>query len=252
MSKSTVERFSNRVENYVKYRPTYPLEMLELFENRMNLDFNSVVADIGSGPGISAKLFLENGNEVYGVEPNAAMREAANEYLNEFPKFKNIDGTSENTTLADKSVDIIIAAQAFHWFDKVKTREEFRRILKENGFIALIWNERELDSNDFQRDYEKVLLEFGTDYELVRHEQITKAVLEKAFELEFKHADYENSQVLDFEGMRGRILSSSYMPAPEHPRFGELIEKLKSLFAEHQKNDRIQVFYKTNIFYTQF
>jgi ubiquinone/menaquinone biosynthesis C-methylase UbiE len=252
MSRNSVERFSDRVENYVKYRPNYPVSIMELFREQMNLKPESVVADIGSGPGISAKLFLEYGNEVYGIEPNAEMRKAADEYLKDFPKFKNIDGTSENTTLADKSVDIIIAAQAFHWFEKDKAREEFKRILKENGFIALIWNERELDSNDFLRDYEKVLLEFGTDYESVRHERITKTVLEEAFELEFKQSDYENAQMLNFEGMKGRILSSSYMPAPQHPRFGELIEKLKSLFAEHQKDDRIQVLYKTNIFYTQF
>ncbi len=118
----TVERFSNRVENYVKYRPGYPREVLDLFRDEMNLTENSVIADIGSGTGISAKLFLENGNEVFGVEPNAAMRGAAEEFLREFPKFKSVDGTAENTNLPDNSVDLVVAAQAFHWFDKDKTR----------------------------------------------------------------------------------------------------------------------------------
>src|SRR5687768_13322655 len=107
---NTIERFSNRVENYVKYRPGYPKEMLDLFREKMNLTENSVIADIGSGTGISAKVFLENGNEVFGVEPNAAMREAAEEFLWEFSKFKSVSGTSENTTLPERSVDIIIAA----------------------------------------------------------------------------------------------------------------------------------------------
>jgi ubiquinone/menaquinone biosynthesis C-methylase UbiE len=248
----SVTRFSNRVENYVKYRPGYPKEILDLFRNEMNLDENSVIADIGSGTGISAKLFLENGNEVLGIEPNEIMREAAEDFLQDFPKFKSINGTAENTTLDDNSVDFVIAAQAFHWFDHKKTREEFKRILKDKGFIALIWNERQLDTNEFLRDYEKTLVKFGTDYEQVRHENITKDVLEKAFQIEFKQAVFENSQILDFEGMKGRILSSSYMPSPEHPRFDELIKILKTLFAEHQKNGKIQVLYDTNIFYSQF
>lgn len=252
MSKNTVERFSNRVENYVKYRPNYPLEMLSVFRERMNLTPNSVVADIGSGTGISTKLFLENGNMVYGVEPNAAMRAAAENYLRGFANFINLGGTSENTVLADKSVDLIIAAQAYHWFEQDKTLEEFTRILKKDGFVALIWNERVLDSNKFLRDYERILLEFGTDYDLVRHEQITEEVLEQTFLKKFDLAVFDNAQTLDFNGLKGRMLSSSYMPSPEHERFDELVENLKSLFAEHQKDDRIQILYKTNIFYTQF
>lgn len=248
----TVERFSNRVENYVKYRPSYPKEVLDLFRDEMNLNENSVIADIGSGTGISAKLFLENGNEVFGVEPNEIMREAAEDFLQDFPKFKSINGTAENTTLGENSVDFVIAAQAFHWFDQEKTRQEFKRILKEKGFIVLIWNERQLDTNEFLRDYEKILIEFGTDYQQVRHENITKEILEKAFQTKFRQATFENSQTLGFEGMKGRILSSSYIPSPEHPRFDGLIKNLKTLFAEHQKNGKIQVLYDTNIFYSQY
>ncbi len=248
----SVKRFSNRVENYVKYRPGYPPEMLDLFRNEMNLTENSIIADIGSGTGISAKVFLENGNEVFGVEPNEAMREAAESFLQDFPKFKSVNGTSENTTLSDESLDFVIAAQAFHWFDKEKTREEFKRILKKNGFAALIWNERQLDTNEFLINYENILIEFGTDYEQIRHDNISIKDLNDAFQTEFSHSKFSNNQTLDFEGMKGRILSSSYMPSPEHPRFNELIKNLESLFAEHQKNGKIQVLYDTNIFYSQF
>jgi ubiquinone/menaquinone biosynthesis C-methylase UbiE len=174
---NTVERFSNRVENYVKYRPGYPQEILDLFTTKMNLREDSIVADIGSGTGISAKLFLENGNPVFGVEPNRAMRAAAENFLKDYPNFRSVSGTAENTSFENKSIDFVVAAQAFHWFEESKTRREFERILKDDGFIALIWNERQLHTTAFLRDYESLLIEFGTDYEAVRHENITKETL---------------------------------------------------------------------------
>ncbi len=252
MSKDTVERFSDRVENYVKYRPSYPDEMIDRFRRLMNLDQKMVIADIGSGTGISAKPFLENGNRVFGIEPNELMRKASEEYLRDFSNFECIDGTSENTNLAEKSIDIIVAAQAFHWFEKEKTRIEFERILKTGGFLALIWNERILDENEFLADYEAILLEFGTDYREVRHENVTQRDFEGIFGRKFELSTLKNSQTLDFDGMKGRILSSSYMPSEDDQRFPALLKKLKALFAEHQKNGRIQVLYNTNIFYTQF
>ena len=251
MKQNTVERFSNRVENYVKYRPSYPSEILDLFRDEMNLQKKSVVADIGSGTGISAKLFLENDNAVFGVEPNEAMRVAAENFLQDFPNFRSIKGTAENTTLSDKSVDFVIAAQAFHWFDETKTRSEFKRVLKDNGFVALIWNERQLDSNEFLRDYEKLLNEFGTDYQKVRHDNITKESLREFFLTNFRQEIFNNSQSLDFNGLKGRILSSSYMPSVENERYSEMLIKLKSLFTEHAENGRIKVLYDTKVFYGQ-
>jgi SAM-dependent methyltransferase len=247
----TVERFSNRVENYVKYRPTYPAQVLDLFRDRMNLQNDSTIADIGSGTGISSKLFLENDNEVFGVEPNQAMREAAESFLQDFPNFKSIDGTAENTNLENESVDLIVAAQAFHWFDRVNTRKEFKRILRDKGFIALMWNERQLDSTAFLRDYERLLIRFGTDYETVRHENITKETLQDFFRTDFEQKTFSHVQQVDFEGLKGRMLSSSYIPTAENPRFGEMIENLESLFAQHNENGRIEILYDTKIFYGQ-
>lgn len=252
MEQNTVERFSNRVENYVKYRPAYPREILDLFRDEMNLQKKSLVADIGSGTGISAKLFLENGNTVFGIEPNEAMRDAAENFLQEFPNFKSVNGTAENTTLSDKSVDFVIAAQAFHWFDQTKTRDEFKRIVQDNGFVALIWNERQLDSNEFLRDYEKFLSEFGTDYQKVRHDNITAESLKEFFQTDFRQAVFLNSQSLNFDGLKGRMLSSSYMPSSENPLYEKMLIKLKSLFAEHAENGRIEVLYDTKVFYGQF
>ena len=248
----TITRFSNRVVNYVKYRPGYPAEVLGLFETEMGLKRSSVLADIGSGTGLSAKLFLENGNTVYGVEPNAAMREAAEEYLRSFPNFISHNGTAENTNLDDASMDLVIAAQAFHWFDPYKTRGEFRRILKPGGYVALIWNERQLDTTEFLREYEMLLLKYGSDYHKVRHENIDQEKLTAFFETGFSHAIFANEQVFDFQGLRGRVLSASYMPAEDGPSFPALEKELRELFAKHSENDRIKVFYDTNIYYKQY
>ncbi len=248
---NTVERFSNRVANYVKYRPGYPKEILEVFRDEMGLRESSVVADVGSGTGISAKVFLENGCRVYGVEPNAAMRAAAEEYLREFPRFESVEGTAENTNLPDEAVDFVIAAQAFHWFDQEKTPAEFRRIARPGGYVALIWNERQLDTNEFLREYEEVLKKYGTDYAEVRHDNLDKAIFEKAFDAEFSTKTFLNVQELDYEGMKGRILSSSYMPSETDASYPALENELRRLFDNRAERGKIQILYSTNIFYTR-
>lgn len=248
---NTVERFSNRVANYVKYRPGYPAEVIQFFKDRLGLTNNSVIADIGSGTGLSAKIFLENGNTVYGVEPNAAMRDAAEEYLKPFPNFKSVDGTSEATTLPDGFIDHLIAAQAFHWFEPEGTRREFKRILKPDGYVSLIWNERQIYTTPFLREYEQLLLKYGKDYNDVRHEQINSEVLSAFFLVPFEQVTFPNEQIFDFDGIKGRLLSSSYMPSESDPAFQPMIKELKSLFAKHAESGRIKVLYDTNIYYCQ-
>ena len=249
---NTINRFSNRVANYVKYRPGYPPQLLELFKNEMGLTKEKIVAAIGSGTGLSTKPFLENGNTVYGVEPNASMREAAEDYLREFPNFISHDGTAEKTNLDDASIDFVTAAQAFHWFDKDKTRNEFLRILKPGGFIALIWNERQLDTTEFLREYEQLLLSYAKDYDKVRHENIDQEKLGDFFQTSYERATFPNEQVFDFDGLRGRVLSSSYMPAEDDPTFPALEKDLRAIFTKHAEKDRIKVFYDTNIYYKQY
>ena len=248
----TVHRFSNRVANYTKYRPGYPPQVLDLFKTGLGLTEHSVIADIGSGTGLSTKPFLENSNTVYGVEPNAAMRVAAEEYLKKFPNFVSHDGTAENTNLDDASVDFVIAAQAFHWFDAEKTGTEFQRIIRPGGYIALIWNERQLDTTEFLREYENLLLTYANDYEKVRHENIDQEKLGAFFQSEYKRATFPNEQVFDYEGLRGRLLSSSYMPAEDSPSYPALEKELKALFAKHSEHGKIKVFYDTNIYYKQY
>ena len=248
---NTAERFSNRVENYVKYRPNYPPEILQLFKSEMNLQTDSIVADIGAGTGISAKIFLENGNQVFAVEPNEAMRGAAADFLKNYPKLMLVNGTSENTTLKEDSVDFVVAAQAFHWFKRDETRREFERILTDKGYVALIWNERQLDSTDFLRDYESFLHEFATDYQEVRHENISKEIVADFFQTDFEQKTFQMSQTFDYAGLEGRLLSSSYTPTGENPRFAPMIKQLKRLFTKHAKTGRIDFLYDTKVYYGQ-
>ncbi len=246
---STVERFSNRVANYVKYRPNYPPEVLQLFRDEMNLLESSIVADIGAGTGISAKIFLENGNRVFAVEPNAAMREAAAEFLKDYPRLTLVEGTSENTNLENNAVDFIVAAQAFHWFKVEEARTEFKRIAKDNGCVALIWNERKLDATDFLREYESFLHQHATDYAEVRHENTSVEIIGEFFRGEFQKRTFQMAQIFDYAGLEGRLLSSSYTPTAENPLFAPMIEELKRLFTKHQKDGRIDFLYDTNIYF---
>lgn len=247
---NTVERFSNRVENYIKYRPGYPPGVLDLFRREMDLRLDSVIADIGSGTGISSKMFLENGNEVFGVEPNDAMRSAGEKFLGDFPKFHSINGTAENTTLKDGSVDCVVAAQAFHWFDPEKTRSEFKRILKENGFAALIWNERQLNTTPFLIEYEQFLLKFANDYSKVRHDNINEGRLADFFQRDYRQETFENRQIFDFDGIKGRVLSSSYMPAETDEKYQRMTEDLRDIFAKHAESGKIELSYDTAVFYS--
>src|SRR5580698_5790113 len=151
---NSTSRFSDRVENYVRYRPGYPPEVLEKLKCECGLTSGHPIADIASGTGIWTRMLLENGNRVFGVEPNAEMRAAGERLLAPFANFTSIAGTAEATTLPDDSLDFISAAQAGHWFDRAKARQEFVRVLKPGGWLVLLWNERVTDSTAFLRDYE--------------------------------------------------------------------------------------------------
>jgi SAM-dependent methyltransferase len=246
----TIERFSNRVENYIKYRPDYPRQIIPFLEEHCGLTKDSVIADIGCGPGVSSRMFVERGNRVIGVEPNAAMRSAAKELFRQHPNFSVVDGTAERTSVRDASVDLVTAAQAFHWFDQEKAVAEFRRILKPGGWIVVIWNERQLDTTPFLREYETFICKYAADYDVVRHENITAEDVRRFLGPEMRTTRFPNRQVFDFEGLKGRLLSSSYMPSETHPVFVEMIGELRSLFAKHLENGTIMVLYDTNIYFS--
>lgn len=243
------QRFSNRAADYARYRPGYPREALDVLRTWCGLKPEHVIADIGSGTGLLTKLFLENGNHVFGVEPNAEMRAAGEEFLRSHKNFTSIAGSAEATSLPDDSVDFVAAAQAFHWFDLEPTRREFQRILKPHGRVIIVWNERLLDTTPFLRDYEALLHRFGTDYARV-HESYPRAEQMLAFYSpnEFTSHSLPNAQEFDFDGLCGRLRSSSYAPAPGHPQFGPMMEELQRVFAAHQENGVVRMEYRTHVY----
>ncbi|EEF57230.1 class I SAM-dependent methyltransferase [Pedosphaera parvula] len=252
MSDST-KRFSSRVDNYIRYRPGYPAEIVDLLKSEYGLTSASLLADIGSGTGISTELFLKNGYQVIGVEPNKDMREAAERLLKDYPGFRSVAGTAEATSLEEHSVDFIIAGQAFHWFIRERTREEFIRILKPNGWVVLIWNDRKTEASPFLIAYEQLLKQFATDYEKVDHKQINPDVIRAFFETGTVSLHvFPNQQLFDLEGLKGRVNSSSYAPEPGHPNYLPLMNALKAEFAKYQVNGRVSFHYDTTVYCGRF
>jgi len=246
---NSVTRFSNRVENYAKYRPGYPAEVVSILKSQCGLTQASLIADVGSGTGILSEVFLRNGNTVFAIEPNAPMRLFAERALKEFPRFVSFERTAEATTLEPQSVDFITAGQAFHWFDRKKAKREFKRILKPEGWVVLIWNERRIDSSPFLGDYENLLLRYGTDYEKVRHENVACEIEEFYAPEAFKLETVDNVQHFDFESLRGRTCSASYTPEPGNSNFEPMISKLEEIFNARKSNGVVDFEYDTRIYY---
>ena len=245
MSDSTT-RFSDRVEDYIKYRPHYPEVILTWLETNYGFPASWDVADIGSGTGISTELFLRHGNRVYAVEPNAEMREAA-ERLFEGERFESVDGTAEATGLAAESVRLIVAGQAFHWFDAVKSRAEFVRILSPGGVVVLMWNERLVDSA-FEKEYDALILQHGKDYKTVNHRNIDELQIGDFYSpATYLLKTFPNEQWFDLEGLKGRLLSSSYMPK-SGPGYAPMLRDLGQLFQRHQQEGRVRVGYDTKVY----
>jgi SAM-dependent methyltransferase len=246
------ERFSNRVADYVRYRPGYPRAVLELLSEECGFAPESVVADIGSGTGILTQMLLENGNFAYGVEPNAEMRAAGESLLQKYAQFRSVAGSAEATTLPDASVDFILVGQAFHWFEPKATRAEFERVLKPRGWVSVIWNERKKDATAFLREYENFLRTFGTDYEKVSETYPQDRPMRKFFGAGAGgKKSFANEQVFDFDGLRGRLLSSSYAPAAEHPKHGPMLAELRRIFDAHAQEGRVRIEYLTHVYYGQ-
>lgn len=224
------------------------MAVVDLLRAEASLTSASVIVDVGSGTGISSEMLLKAGYPVTGVEPNASMREAAERLLARYPLFTSVDGTAQATTLSDHTTDLILAAQAFHWFAGEATRAEFSRILKPGGLIALLWNVRQVDTTPFLRDYEALLLEFGTDYNTVRHETIDSRVLGSFFPDGYTLHTFPNQQVFDYDSLKGRLLSSSYAPGPGQARHEEMIAELERIFALHQQDEHVSIDYITEVY----
>lgn len=244
------QRFSTRVADYVHYRPGYPSAVRDVLRAECGLKSGHVVADIGSGTGFLSELFLRNGNRVLGIEPNEAMRLAGEEYLASYDSFVSINGSAESTTLDDASVDFVTTGQAFHWFDQNAARREFTRILKPAGWVVVIWNERLTDATPFLRDYEALLRKFGTDYAQVRERYPREEQMSNFFgPNSYATRTLPNFQEFDFDGLAGRLRSSSFIPAPDHPNYAPMIADLQRIFAEYNQDDRVRLEYSTRIYF---
>lgn len=248
---NNTQRFSNRVNDYVKYRPDYPAEIIPFLEQAIGLRKDSVIADIGSGTGIFAKNFLDYGNTVYAVEPNKLMRHKAEDLLQGYSNFISIDGTAEQTNLQDSIANLVTAAQAFHWFEVTKTKAEFKRILKPGGYCCLVWNERRTTS-PFEQAYEQLLFDYSLDYSKVDHKNINDTIIADFFApAAFIKQSFDNKQVFDFESLKGRLLSSSYAPAKDHPKHQAMIENLQKIFDTFNQNNNIEFRYDTKLYVGQ-
>jgi SAM-dependent methyltransferase len=246
-------RFSNRVADYLRYRPHYPEGVLDFLRSQSHLSAAHPVADIGSGTGFLAELFLKNGNPVFGVEPNQEMRQAGEEYLAAYPRFSSIHGSAEATTLAAASVDFVTVGQAFHWFKPEPTRREFARILRPDGWVVIVWNDRTLSTTGFAVSYEDLLMRFGTDYSRVRDSYPQTKDIRAFFRHEkFLTHELPNFQHFDLESLRGRLRSSSYVPAKGQPNFAPMMTALDMLFAAHQQDGRVLMEFSTWVHLGQF
>ncbi len=244
------QRFSTRVGNYALYRPGYPPQVLDILARRCGLQPSSRIADVGSGTGILSRLFLDHGCDVWGVEPNAPMRQAAEQALASRDRFHSVDGRAEATTLPDACVDLVTAGQAAHWFDGPAAHREFARILRPGGYVVLMWNSRQIDTTPFLRDYEHLLQTHGTDYTEVC-ERRTDAQAVQAFfgETPFDTAQVPSEQVLDWSALKGRVESSSYTPEAGHPQYEPLMAELRRIWDAHQQDGQVRLLYDTRLYF---
>lgn len=254
------ERFSDRVADYVRNRPRYPAAVFDIVVEGAGIGDEAIidetVVDVGSGTGFLAELFLERGLRVIGVEPNREMREAGDRVLERFERFTSVEGSAEATGLPDAFAGLVLAGQAFHWFEPAATRREFARILRPGGWVALVWNNRLVDTTPFLADYERLLERFGTDYANVVHRNVSAS--DDSLLLDFfapapmhKHVIAMHEQTFDFEGLKGRLLSSSYVPQRGMPGYEPMIAELERIFAAHAVGDRVRFLYDTEIYMGQ-
>jgi SAM-dependent methyltransferase len=251
-SRLPTERFTGRVEAYRRYRSRFPREIIPVLQQRCGLTPASLVADIGAGTGMLAEIFLENGNTVLAVEPNAEMRAACAELSSTHPALTCIDGTAEVTGLPGDSIDFIAVGRAFHWFDREKCRPEFMRILRPGGWVVIASSGPRRGPDGVSRDHELLLREHGLDYTALRHRyNVDEAVRDFFAGSEPEQVDFQGLENLAYEELEGHTLSLSVTPQPGHRKFPAFQEALRGYFDRYQFGGKIALPMRCRVVFAQ-
>ncbi|MBP6562120.1 MAG: class I SAM-dependent methyltransferase [Neisseriaceae bacterium] len=248
--KDNTQRFGSKVTDYIKYRPGYPNALMAYLATEVGVNEGSVVADIGSGTGIFTALLLAQVKQVYGIEPNDGMRQAAETLLVGAPNWQSIKGSAEATGLPSGSVDVVTMAQAYHWVNRDLGIPEFQRILKPEGKVVLVWNNRLMDT-PFLRAYEQLLQDYSIDYAEVNHQRLSQADLQACFEGPFTKRVFTNQQLFDYAGLKGRAMSSSYVPNADSVAFAAFEAALQLAFTTHQRGGKVAFNYDAEVYWGQ-
>lgn len=249
MIQDATERFTSRADDYARYRPGYPLALVDFLQSDCGLHRDSVVADIGSGSGQLSRLFLGRTKAVFAVEPNRAMRRVAEERFGEEAGFVSVAGSAEVTGLPADSVDFVTAAQAFHWFDPSRFALESRRILRAGGQGVLVWNVRSEGGGDFLRAYQRVLMRHCEERHLITEQRDDPARLAVFYGGSgYAYRSFEYHQMLDFPGLVGRVSSSSYAPRPGQVAYTPMVAELRSLFDRYNHEGTVSIDYETRTY----
>ena len=233
MTLDSAERFTSRVRDYVRYRPGYPPAAVAHIADQLDIAPGRLIADVGAGTGLLTRSLLQAGAEVIAIDPNEHMLDAARELLAGQRRASFVVASAEDTTLDDHSVDAITVGQAFHWFEHEAARDEFRRILRPGGCVALMWNTKRFDTSEFLAGYEQLLERHAPAFADVRHETSDEATIEAFFGAPPTRAEFDNEQRFDWDGVLGRAMSASYVPREGAPHHAAFVVGLRELWEAH-------------------
>jgi len=242
-------RFNGIGAIYAKYRPSYPQTFIKYLYSDVGMNKDSIIADIGSGTGILTKQLLEVGNKVIAVEPSDDMRLVAEVDLKNFEKFVSVNGTAENTTLDDNSVDFITVAQAFHWFDKTVFKKECDRILKQNGKVIIVYNGPD-DSAEIAEEDDEINRKYCLAFKVSNRgaPRFSDNDIDNFFAGRYETKVFKNDQIYDLDGFIGRNLSRSSALKKDEENYTAYIAELTASFNKHAFNGKVLMPYFTKSF----
>lgn len=243
-----VNKFDEKGKVYAKARPDYPEELFLYLMSKNIIDKEKAVADIGSGTGIFTVQLSPFAKTVFAVEPNADMRNKAEDKFKLLPNVVSLNATAENTRLPDASVELVTVAQAFHWFDRKSFKSECQRILKPGGKVLLVWNDRDIKSEVIKDNF-AVNKNFCPDFKGSSNGMdFSKESFKDFFVGEYEVSEFDNSLVYDRDAFIARSLSSSYAPKENDLRYAEYVRALETVFEKHQVNGTVRYPYITRCY----